>query len=233
MQHSKRKKPLGPKNKRDTKGTGNSDVPSKYQRNDKNTLDVFQKVQINTNIKTKSKKKNKKGKQNVNLDHASKDDGKIDNAKDQTQKLQILAKNFDLERRKIKVKKLEKINEKKIKQMPTKIEAQAPQSNKILKLNKHKINIKQLEEMLAKKSQPKQKVTQLSLRDRMMTQLRASRFRFINEILYSSDSSQSIHYFKEDPDAFMAYHAGYKQQVEQWTVNPLDVIISSIKKLFV
>lgn len=226
MQNSKRKTPHGPKNKRYTKGTENSDVPSKYQKDDKNTLNAFQKVQINTSVKTKSKKKNKKRKQNMSLNHVSKDVGKIDNVKDKTQKLQMPAKNLDLERRKMKVTKLEK----KMKRMPTKVE---PQSNKILKLNKHKINIKQLEEMLAKKSQPKQKVTQLPLRDRMMTQLRASRFRYINEILYSSDSSQSVHYFKEDPDAFMAYHAGYKQQIEQWTVNPLDVIISSIKKLFV
>lgn len=151
----------------------------------------------------------------------------------------LVQKSIDLERkkamsRKAKTEKLKKVNEKKIKQMSTKAEVQQMTPDKVLKFNKHKIKIKRLEEMLASKSQTtKQKLPQLTLRDRMIMQLRASRFRFINEILYSNDSSQSKHYFKEDPDAFMAYHAGYKQQLEQWAVNPLDVIISSIKKLFV
>ncbi|EFN77231.1 Cerebral protein 1-like protein [Harpegnathos saltator] len=65
----------------------------------------------------------------------------------------------------------------------------------------------------------------------MMAQLDASRFRFINETLYNNDSSQSKQYFKEDPDAFKAYHNSYRQQIEQWPVNPLNVIISSIKKM--
>lgn len=126
-----------------------------------------------------------------------------------------------------------------MKRISSEVETQQVKPNKILKINNRKINIKQLEEMLSNKPPLKPKVSslkpkaQLTLRDRMLTQLRSSRFRFINEILYTNDSSQSKHYFKTDPDAFMAYHEGYKQQLEQWVINPLDVIISSIKKLFV
>lgn len=107
-------------------------------------------------------------------------------------------------------------------------------------LKSKKVNVKKLEKMLAdkkqemvKKEQPKkQKVAEPEcLRDRMMTKLRASRFRYLNETLYNNDSSESKQYFKEDPDAFLAYHKGYKQQVDQWPVNPLDIIISSIEKL--
>ncbi|KAL6435691.1 hypothetical protein ACFW04_005539 [Cataglyphis niger] len=123
------------------------------------------------------------------------------------------------------------MNKKKMKQMSIKTETPQVESDKILKLNKYKIKLKRLENMFAIKPKA-EKVTQpYTLRDRMMAQLRASRFRFINETLYNNESFQSKQYFKEDPDAFKAYHDGYKQQLEQWPVNPLDVIISSIKKM--
>lgn len=254
MQNSKKKKPRGFKNKLGAKDTRRSDVPTNPKDN-KKTSEVFQKIQIKKRNKKRkqnrnldhlnkdativddARKRNKKQKQNMNLNYVNKSATTVDNAKKRNKKLQMPAKNLNIECRKKKIKKFEKVNEKRMKQMSAKSEAQQIKPDEVLKLNKHKINIKQLAKMLASKSQPKQKqkkeVTQLTLRDRMITQLRASRFRFINEILYSNNSSQSRHYFKEDPDSFLAYHAGYKQQLEQWTVNPLDVIVSSIKKLFV
>lgn len=143
-------------------------------------------------------------------------------------------KKNHFEHNKIKIKNIERISKKKIKQISikTNTETQQVESKKTLKLNRHKIKLKRLEEMLVDKPKVK-KVQPVTLRDRMMAQLRASRFRFINETLYNNESSQSKRYFKEDPDAFKAYHDGYKQQLEQWPINPLDIIISSIKKMFV
>jgi ribosomal RNA-processing protein 8 len=118
------------------------------------------------------------------------------------------------------------------------MKTQKAKFKKGLKVNKHKIKLKRLKELLNNQSQEKQskyKMTKgqsLTLRDKMMMHLRASRFRFINETLYNSESTQSRQYFKEDPDAFKAYHDGYKQQLEQWPINPLDIIISSIKKMY-
>lgn len=214
---------------------GRADVLRKYQNDDKKMLEACKKVQVNTNDKTEGKKKNNKKKEDItNLYHINKNAVTIDKGKERNKKLQMPAKNLEFERRKTKIEKFKKVDEKKMKCISAEVKPQQIITpDKILKLNKHKINIKQLEEMLASKSQLKPKVTQLSLRDRMITQLKASRFRFINEILYTNDSSQSKHYFKTDPDSFMAYHAGYKLQLEQWAVNPLDIIISSIKKLFV
>ncbi|RLU26956.1 hypothetical protein DMN91_000755 [Ooceraea biroi] len=119
------------------------------------------------------------------------------------------------------------------------MKTQQTKSEKVLKLNKHKIKLNRLEELLNNKSQNKSQQSKhkmreeqsLTLRDRMMTQLRASRFRFINETLYSNDSAHSKRYFKEDPKSFKAYHDGYKQQLEQWPINPIDIIISSITKM--
>ncbi|XP_026284207.1 ribosomal RNA-processing protein 8 [Frankliniella occidentalis] len=70
-----------------------------------------------------------------------------------------------------------------------------------------------------------------SLREKMTQQLKSSRFRWLNEQLYTTNSWEAMKYFKEDPDAFDAYHSGYRNQVAQWPVNPLDVIIQSISSL--
>lgn len=45
------------------------------------------------------------------------------------------------------------------------------------------------------------------------SRMKASRFRFINEQLYTQSSTAAIKLFTEDPNAFEAYHSGYKQQV--------------------
>ncbi|KAL2744269.1 ribosomal RNA-processing protein 8 isoform X1 [Vespula maculifrons] len=103
------------------------------------------------------------------------------------------------------------------------------------KAKKYPKNVQLLREMLAtkEKSEVKQKKIKeiLPLRERMMMKLKASRFRYLNETLYNNTSIQSKKYFKEDPDSFIAYHDGYKQQVAQWPLNPLDVIIASIKNM--
>lgn len=98
-----------------------------------------------------------------------------------------------------------------------------------------KIKIEKLKEMLTTKNQSEIKPAKvkevLPLRERMMMKLKASRFRYLNETLYNNSSTESKKYFKEDPDSFKAYHDGYKQQVLQWPLNPLDVIIESVKNM--
>ncbi|KYN02635.1 Ribosomal RNA-processing protein 8 [Cyphomyrmex costatus] len=253
-QKSKMKKSYDSKNKFDAKCTENSDILIKYPKHDKKRIsNMSQEIQINSNVKVKCKK-NKKRKQDMNLNRTNKnavrvndedDENNEDNSseddkdksftkrEEKLKKLQMELKNL-----KFKMTKLIEENKDNMKQMSTNVDAQQIRPN-ILKLNKHKININRLKEMLENKSQIK-KVAQSTLRnkkdtlrDRMKIQLRASRFRFINETLYNNDSSQSKHYFQKEPDSFMAYHAGYKQQIEQWLINPLDVIISSIKELYI
>lgn len=53
----------------------------------------------------------------------------------------------------------------------------------------------------------------------------------MNEELYNMKSKEAVKYFRKDKESFMAYHEGYKQQLEQWPINPLNVIIKSLKKL--
>ncbi|KAJ8984887.1 hypothetical protein NQ317_002727 [Molorchus minor] len=79
--------------------------------------------------------------------------------------------------------------------------------------------------------QPDREDNSLPFRQRLMEQLKAARFRFLNEQIYTTTSKEAHNIFKRDPEAFMAYHEGYRQQVKKWPLNPLDVIIKSIRKL--
>lgn len=69
-----------------------------------------------------------------------------------------------------------------------------------------------------------------SLRSRMEQRLEAARFRYINELLYSTASGEARRMFQQDPQAFWVYHKGYTAQVQRWPANPVDDIISYIKK---
>uniref|UniRef100_A0A0A9WQG4 Ribosomal RNA-processing protein 8 n=2 Tax=Lygus hesperus TaxID=30085 RepID=A0A0A9WQG4_LYGHE len=65
----------------------------------------------------------------------------------------------------------------------------------------------------------------------MLSRLSAARFRFINEELYTWDGQESPKVFASNPKSFKAYHSGFKQQTKLWPVNPIDLIIKSIKKM--
>ncbi|XP_073813471.1 ribosomal RNA-processing protein 8 [Musca autumnalis] len=66
---------------------------------------------------------------------------------------------------------------------------------------------------------------------KLKEQLMGGRFRFLNEQLYTMNSKKAEQLFKSDPEAFKAYHDGYRHQVEKWPLNPLNRIIKMIKKL--
>ncbi|KAM6987569.1 uncharacterized protein rrp8 [Tautogolabrus adspersus] len=69
-----------------------------------------------------------------------------------------------------------------------------------------------------------------SLRSRMVERLESARFRFINEVLYSTTSGEARRMFKQDPQAFGIYHRGYTAQVQRWPANPVDAIIAYIRQ---
>ncbi|XP_059609037.1 ribosomal RNA-processing protein 8 [Phlebotomus argentipes] len=81
---------------------------------------------------------------------------------------------------------------------------------------------------LHKEESPKAEV---GLRERLIGSLKGSRFRFINEQLYTSQGKDALKIFEEDTTAFKVYHEGYRQQVEQWPLNPLDVLIKAVRKM--
>jgi ribosomal RNA-processing protein 8 len=68
------------------------------------------------------------------------------------------------------------------------------------------------------------------LQAQMQAKLASARFRYLNETLYTSNSSTAFGHFKKDPGTFEEYHAGFRQQVDVWPSNPVDEYISDIKK---
>ncbi|XP_017578594.1 ribosomal RNA-processing protein 8 [Pygocentrus nattereri] len=69
-----------------------------------------------------------------------------------------------------------------------------------------------------------------ALRARMEKRLESARFRYINELLYTSTSGEAKRMFKQDPDAIGIYHKGYTEQVRRWPANPVDSVISYIRQ---
>ncbi|CAG8584329.1 9159_t:CDS:2 [Paraglomus occultum] len=59
--------------------------------------------------------------------------------------------------------------------------------------------------------------------------LTTSRFRWINEKLYTSTSATAYELFASNPSLFAEYHEGFRSAVEAWPVNPVDVMIQYLQ----
>lgn len=60
--------------------------------------------------------------------------------------------------------------------------------------------------------------------------LDGSRFRWLNESLYTESSSKSFELFQTNPNLFSVYHSGFRSQTISWPVNPVDECLEYIKK---
>ena len=60
------------------------------------------------------------------------------------------------------------------------------------------------------------------LQAQMRQKLISSRFRYLNETLYTAPSSASQELFNQNPDFFSEYHQGFRRQVAAWPENPVD-----------
>ncbi|KAL3942633.1 MAG: hypothetical protein SGBAC_003205 [Bacillariaceae sp.] len=70
------------------------------------------------------------------------------------------------------------------------------------------------------------------LQNSFKARLSGSRFRILNEELYTKDSKDSFARFSKNPELFEQYHEGFRQQASSWPVNPVDVIVKWITKRF-
>ncbi|KAM9963823.1 hypothetical protein ACTFIW_007079 [Dictyostelium discoideum] len=69
------------------------------------------------------------------------------------------------------------------------------------------------------------------LQNEMSEKLKGSRFRWLNETLYTTHSKEAFKEFSEDRSLFDQYHSGFKSQVETWPINPLDLIIDDLSSI--
>lgn len=61
------------------------------------------------------------------------------------------------------------------------------------------------------------------------SKLSGARFRFLNQKLYESSSDDALHYFRQNPDDFVHYHCGFREQTKAWPVNPVDIFIRRLR----
>ncbi|KAB8067558.1 methyltransferase-domain-containing protein [Aspergillus leporis] len=77
---------------------------------------------------------------------------------------------------------------------------------------------------------PKAEAILTPLQQAMRQKLISSRFRHLNETLYTTPSSKALELFTTSPELFDEYHAGFSRQVkESWPSNPVDGYIQSIR----
>ena len=60
------------------------------------------------------------------------------------------------------------------------------------------------------------------LQQKMQQKLQSSRFRYLNETLYTTPSTSSLDLFAQNPVFFSEYHEGFRRQVTAWPENPVD-----------
>jgi ubiquinone/menaquinone biosynthesis C-methylase UbiE len=71
-----------------------------------------------------------------------------------------------------------------------------------------------------------------SIQAAFKARLAGSRFRILNEELYTTTSQTSYDKFKASPELFEQYHEGFRHQVESWPENPVDVIVRSLTSTY-
>ncbi|KAL4916955.1 methyltransferase-domain-containing protein [Aspergillus aurantiobrunneus] len=77
---------------------------------------------------------------------------------------------------------------------------------------------------------PKTEATLTPLQQAMRQKLISSRFRHLNETLYTTPSEKALELFTASPELFEEYHAGFSRQVkESWPSNPVDGYIKAIR----
>ena len=69
------------------------------------------------------------------------------------------------------------------------------------------------------------------LYSKLSSQLEGSRFRMINQQLYTSTGTEAKLTFAEDPELFDVYHRGFAAQVAKWPENPIDRVITHVRSL--
>lgn len=67
------------------------------------------------------------------------------------------------------------------------------------------------------------------LQKSMALKLLSSRFRHLNQTLYTTPSTHASHLFTTTPSAYTAYHAGFRAQVAIWPQNPVDGFIADLR----
>ena len=67
------------------------------------------------------------------------------------------------------------------------------------------------------------------IQEKIESHLSGSKFRQLNEILYTKSSGYAVNMLNEQRDLFDQYHEGYNQMTKKWPIHPLDIIIKLLR----
>ena len=101
--------------------------------------------------------------------------------------------------------------------------------------NVFKENDKKLNSALLQENTPSKDGANQNEDSAAKLKLKSSRFRFLNEKLYTQTGGESFKMFKCDSEGkqtFKIYHQGYAEQIKKWPMDPLDLIIRYIYASF-
>lgn len=73
---------------------------------------------------------------------------------------------------------------------------------------------------------------QSALQKSFLARLSGSRFRELNEDLYTTTSNEAYKRFSSKPELYNQYHEGFRTQVEQWPINPVNLIVKWLSSNF-
>ncbi|XP_026469777.1 ribosomal RNA-processing protein 8-like [Ctenocephalides felis] len=104
-------------------------------------------------------------------------------------------------------------------------------SNDKVKDQKDERTLRKLKKILHQTDSPAKEDQQMSFREKLWEKLKGSRFRYLNEQMYTSKGNDTQKMFQKDPSAFEAYHEGFRHQVLKWPLNPLDKIINEVNQM--
>ena len=71
------------------------------------------------------------------------------------------------------------------------------------------------------------------LLNQLQDKLKGSKFRWINEKLYTQSGNDSLEMIQKDVSLFDLYHEGFREQVTRWPLVPVDVLIKMLKYSYI
>lgn len=125
-------------------------------------------------------------------------------------------------------KKAKKKDESEPKAAPQK-ESPQKKKQKVEKKPRNEPPVTQQPSIQKKPTKDLEQLTRLSgMASKAERKLSGARFRHLNEKLYQSSSQDALKYFSENPDDFVHYHHGFREQTKAWPVNPVDIFIEKL-----
>lgn len=76
----------------------------------------------------------------------------------------------------------------------------------------------------------KQKKTGLSTLSALKQKLQGSKFRWLNEVMYTRSGKESLDMIQKTPQLYHEYHQGYREQTKQWPERPVDRAVAWLSK---